>query len=128
MFYPIHIGIHSLIINIMAINVISGYGGNDAGGWQGAALSLGVGGGIGGGYGGGGIGGGGASDWAGAASSYGISSGGHDGGSSGGGSIGGDFHHGVSVVSTGGGNQKNTVFDLTNQGNSNHVQNNTDAQ
>lgn len=88
------------------------YGGNDAGGWQGDSLSLGGGGGdI-------GISGGGSHDWAGAASTYGLSSGGsgHGGGGSEGASIGGDFHHGVSIVSTGGGEHKGAVFDLTNQG------------
>lgn len=106
---------------VSIITLFIGYGGNDAGGWQGALSLGGGGGGLGGGdIGGGGLGGGG--DWAGAASSYGVSSGGgHEGGGSEGGSIGGDFHHGVSIVGTGGGDQKSTVFDLTNQGNYNFV-------
>ncbi|XP_072392623.1 uncharacterized protein [Diabrotica undecimpunctata] len=74
-----------------------------------------------GGYGGGG------SDWQGALANVGIGAGfdhsaglddGHGQGSPDG-SIGGDFHHGVSVVSTGGGN-KGAVFDLTNQGGGGH--------
>lgn len=104
--------IKKFTFTFLTYNFFIDAGGNDAGGWQGAALSLGGGG---GGF-GAGIGGGGSSDWAGAASSYGVSSGEHEGGSSEGGAIGGDFHHGVSIVGTGGGDHKSTVFDLTNQG------------
>ncbi|KAG5889361.1 hypothetical protein JTB14_009154 [Gonioctena quinquepunctata] len=90
-----------------------GYGGgfglgDSGGGWQGA-LSL--------GSGGGGLG----HDFEGASSSYGTieGHGGGDGGGSGG-SIGGDFHHGVSIVSTGGGEHKGKVFDLTDHGGQAH--------
>ncbi|CAH1118860.1 unnamed protein product, partial [Phaedon cochleariae] len=80
----------------------SGSYGGSSGGWQGA-LSLADGG----------------HDFEGAASSYGgLNLNGHQTQEGGGG--GGDYHRGVSIVGIGGGDQKNTVFDLTSHAGAGH--------